>query len=274
MLKIKIPGYRPVKASMGKLFMRNNEPMQRRGSVILVADRVNVQPLGELSSADTKLIGVKLVGESLKDYREPLELWTIYRAKEATACTSLIRKLIKKGTKILLAGDLNVNLAPQENLGQTKQNIKDHLENSHEAGTITILNSYNEKTTSGDTIIDWAITTGHWNTSSFTYPVPIELNSYHYPLIIGINLDGVKTKDSFLKTLPRFKRDEKTATKVKQLCIQTSATIESHTSHTLAETILNIWKDVAKHENKKKKKSKNQKHFSVERPLGSIDFLQ
>ena len=72
MLKIKIPGYRPVKESSGKLFMRKNEPMQRRGSVILVADRVNVQPLGEISCADIELIGVKLVGESLKDYRKPL----------------------------------------------------------------------------------------------------------------------------------------------------------------------------------------------------------
>ena len=97
MMNIKIPGYRPVTASKDRLL--DKPTRSQRGSVILVANNINVQPLKEMTRNNVELIGVKLIGDSEKKYSEPVELWTIYSGPYKTderIATELVKDLCRK----------------------------------------------------------------------------------------------------------------------------------------------------------------------------------
>ena len=261
-MKLKLPGYRPVAASQD--IIKDGKPQNSRGSAILVAERINIQPLKEKTTKGVELIGVKLVGDSEKPFKSPIEIWSAYcgpNKKEEAACVKLIKELSKKRqTRILLAGDLNNNLsfATQDKTRRTK--IKSLLEKIEEEGKATILNSYSEATTKSGTLLDLGILLGSWETTGFAYPVEIDLTSYHYPVIIGINLDDQRTRTFKYTEVARYKRDENTGEKLKEACKQAAETTDKHTCHSLAEKILEIWHDKAK-ETKRRKNRRKYKHW-------------
>ena len=89
--------------------------IDRRGSVILVEESINVLPLKERSHNGVELIGIKLVGDTDNTYTNPFELWTIYSPpykSQGLACRRLVKKLCAEmSDRILLAGDFNSNLS-------------------------------------------------------------------------------------------------------------------------------------------------------------------
>ena len=89
MLNLKLFNYRPVVATEGKITTQGI----RRGSVILIDPSINVTPLKTRTVEDTELIGVKVVGDTKKTYKNPFELWTVYSGpnnQEARKCKTML----------------------------------------------------------------------------------------------------------------------------------------------------------------------------------------
>jgi len=82
---IKLQDYKPVVATAPdktKAKVPNNPGkttlIQRRASAIFVDRELHVQPLKERTKTLVELIGVRVVGDTRKTYKDPFDLWSVY----------------------------------------------------------------------------------------------------------------------------------------------------------------------------------------------------
>ena len=264
LMKLKIPGYRPVAASQGVISRASSikKTSVRRGSVILVDLLLNVQPLKERTRGNTELIGVKVIGDSSGTYDKPFDIWTVYSGpyqKEGEICTRMIRDLIQsRKNRILLAGDMNARYMPiKHNDSIRGRSILELLEKEEEEGNADILNDYGTATTTNGTTIDLAITIGNWK-PGFAEPIRVELTSTHFPVCIGINVEEKHQTDEieYIK-VPRFSRSKEEEERIKQECAEINNTIQEYTGESLAQAILNIFKPIKTAKTNRNKKTKH-----------------
>ena len=273
--RIKIPGYRPVAVSED--VVQDGKIRNIKGSAILVKDDIQVQELGEKSENSIEFVGVRLIGSGDIELPEPLDLWTIYSPPSKVSeqeCIKIIQPMITGNiNKTLIAGDFNINLAPakenresRETLLKTirkkklKPSLKKILQDFEEEGKLKILNDYSQSTTRNSTIIDLVLTMGEWTRTGFVYPIPIDLTSTHYPLVVGVNILNNKQSRIPFNTRINYTRNKETALKLITACREARAVTHELTSHELADKILQIWKDNAKKKGKLKHE-KNYKHW-------------
>ena len=224
---------------------------------------MNVQPLKERTHSKVEMIGVKIIGDNNKKCEVPYELWCVYSGPYVTedrACKQLLKKWENSSKRILVAGDFNNNIAPHDSNRPLKQ-TKILLEDMQEEGNAVILNNYRDKTTLGGTAIDLAVSIGNWNTLGFASPIPVHLSSYHFPLLVGINADERRKRTFEYTYIPKYKRDKVTSTKLANACLKVQEDMSRCDCHSLAETIINIWKDNALDTAKKAKHKGNYKHW-------------
>jgi len=256
MLNLKFLNYRPVAATEGKITTKGT----RRGSVILIDPSLNVTPLRTRTIKDTEMIGVKVVGDTKKTYKNPFELWTVYSGpynQEFKKCKTMLNQLQKeKKHRLLIAGDMNSNLAPQ--IKSERCQVKDALEHMEEKGQANILNSYEEPTTTNKngSILDLAITMGDWKLG-FTYPINWDLGSIHFPVFIGLNT-GEEKDTNQSKNPPIYKINDENIKKVTKKCKEIKGKIEKLNENELAKEILNTLQCAKTTKNSKKK---NPKHW-------------
>ena len=90
--------------------------VNRRGCAIFVDLFLNVVPLKERTVDQVEMVGVKIVGDTEKTFKDSFELWTAYSGpnkKDALKCKQMLLKLCKdRRNRLLLAGDLNSDIAP------------------------------------------------------------------------------------------------------------------------------------------------------------------
>ena len=149
LMKLKIRGYRAVISTDGQ---RSKSNSRRRGSVILVDMFVNAQALPERTKQGVELIGIKVIGDADKTYKDPFELWTAYSgpySKEAQIFASMLKKMSKeRTTRVLVAGDMNSKYQPLEaNKKDPCKAITEQLEELKMEDNITILNDCGTRTT-------------------------------------------------------------------------------------------------------------------------------
>jgi hypothetical protein len=261
-LSLKIQGYRAIVATEG-METKNGH---RRGSAIFVDLFLNVQPLKERTVGKVEMVGVRIAGDTEKTFKNPFELWTAYSGpwkKEALVCKKMLVSLCKeRNSRLLLAGDLNSDLAPGGS--EACKAIRECLEKMEAEGQARILNEYGEKTTTtpNGSVLDLAVTMGNWEVG-FAYPMEWHLGSTHYPVCIGVATGESKSKHFQYESIPRYKRTEKTATELKRMCKAINEEIQEHTGDSLSQAILDAMTNCAldKSSKKKKKKKKQHKHW-------------
>ena len=265
LLEIKIRGYRAVVATE---FLKPTRKKQRRGSVILVDLFLNVQPLKERSEDGIEMIGVKVVGDTEKTYKNPFELWTVYSGPckgEAHKCSKMLSKLYKeRKNRVLLAGDLNTNLSTNPNQGTDRcLEIRKKLEELEEECQVSILNEYGARTTPRGTAIDIAVTMGDWE-EGFAHPIEWDLGSTHFPICIGVITKEKNSSKMDYVNLPRYRRTKETEGRIRRQCATLSKEIQDYTEDTLAQAILNAFRNEAMDPTPKKKKRIQRNWWSTE----------
>ena len=257
LLALKIRGYRAIAATEG--IKTTNGP--RRGSVILVDLFLNVEPLKERTVGITEMIGVRVTGDTEKTYENPFELWNVYSGpykKEALECKKMLLSLHKeRKNRVLLAGDFNSDLVPGGS--EVCKAVREVLEKMEEDGQASILNEYTSRTTPDGTVLDLGVTMGDWDVG-FAYPIEYDLGSTHYPVCIGVATGESKTRKFAYEDIPRYKRTEESAAKLKKMCAAIGEDFQQHTGDTLVQAILHAITDCALDTTPKKKKQ-SQKHW-------------
>ena len=258
LLKLKLRGYRVVAATDGFQTTRN---VNRRGCAIFVDLFLNVVPLKERTVDQVEMVGVKIVGDTEKTFKDSFELWTAYSGpnkKDALKCKQMLLKLCKdRRNRLLLAGDLNSDIAPGGS--EVCKAVREVLEKLEEDGKASILNDYGEKTTPNGTILDLAVTMGNWN-AGFAFPIEWDLGSTHYPVCIGICTEETKTQNQY-EAIPRYTRNDQSAAKITKKCQQILKDIEQHTGNSLAQAIIDSISESATSSSTFKKKKRRQNHW-------------
>ena len=265
MKKLKIEGYTPVVASAG---MPTKQGV-RRGSVILTDRYLVATPLKERShlwqtppksETITELIGIKIIGNSNNTYPQPIELWSAYSGPtrpEAAIFTSILEELAQTRTeRVLLVGDMNSRYQPPRlTPGSTRlsrdpcKTIVDKLTYWEEEGNANILNEYGVSTTVNETTIDLAVTMGDWE-EGFAHPAYIDLNSTHYPVLVGVLTGYEETTTQKYAEIPNILKES--AETIARRCRELNAHANDHNQDTMAQAALAIFKS-AKSTGKKRK---------------------
>ena len=101
----------------------------------------------------------------------------------------------ERGSRVLLAGDLNSDLAC-DSAGARKV-IRETQEKMKEGGRALILNHCGQQTTPQGSEIDVAITMGNWGERGFASHIECGIGSTRFPLYIGVSVgeNGRRNQD-------------------------------------------------------------------------------
>ena len=253
MQSTKIPGYNLVSTTCAA--------PNKGGLAIYALEGIGVRELKKNTVKNTEACGVQIVGTNLHTFKEKIDVWNVYSRHdriEAKATVNLINKLYKsKQNKIVIAGDLNCDLRPGADTKTYK--LQEALEDLYLDDKISILNNRNQPTYKSGTVIDVALTMGNIN-QGFAEPISVDLQTDHYPLIIGIHTGEQLSQTHTTETNTKFKRDEKTSLMLKNQCKQLKKRMYYLSVDKIAKAIISIWQTAKKKPAKsvKKKKKRNR----------------
>ena len=258
---IQLMNYRTVARSKPIKVKMKSKEINRRGSVILAHETLNVQTLKDRSKNQIELIGIRAVGESGRPaYKNPFEIWTIYcppQSEIQEPCSLMIEELCKERGRVLLAGDFNSNINPAAHLKRPR--IRKKLELLQKEGLLTILNDYNLITTKRGTTIDLAVTMGNWE-KGFVFPIEWDLNSTHFLICIGLVLGNYEKKNKEYTRTPKYIRTKEVKEKVNKDLKDLMGTAQSLTGNQLAKAVLDSFTKNAE-DTSPRKKRRRQRHW-------------
>ena len=233
------------------------------GLAIYAIDGIGVRQLEPNNIKNTEACGIQIIGNHQNTYKEKVDIWNVYsrhKEEEAKATCKLINKTHgtreNEENKVIVVGDLNCDMRPSA-LTVTKT-LRKLIDEKSQEDEIAILNDCTQATYKSDTVIDLAISMGNIY-QAFAVPVQADLNSDHFPLVVGIRT-GEKSNKRPPEQYKKFKRDEKTSIKLKQQCIHLKRKMNRLSVNQLAKSIINIWNSAVKKPAKttKKKKKRNR----------------
>ena len=131
------------------------------------------------------------------------------------------------------------------------------LEDLYIEDKISILNNRNQPTYKSGTVLDIALTMGNIS-QGFAEPITVDLQTDHYPLLIGIHTGEQPPRPHTTETNAKFKRDEKTSLKLKEQCKQLRKRMYNLSVDKIAKAIISIWQIAKKKPPKSVKKKKKR----------------